>query len=153
MEPSIEHGNVQLLGTFFCKLHPNLVPKFRSRYVNELLALLILNRGKTLRRQDVARLLWTDSDGDKQAQSFRRALSDLRDTIEPEDIRGQILQTHQDGITITENCFDCDIDRFKAGCAEALSSRSVDLGRDMIALYSGELLQPWSSDWILPFRL
>jgi len=66
---------------------------FRSRKVGCLLAFLCLNLGRPVSSHTLKELLWPDSDGDRQSQSLRRAITDLRDALETNTSRGRLVHT------------------------------------------------------------
>ena len=47
-----------------------------------MLSRLALRLGRKVPKTELADLLWPDSDGDRQAQNLRRAISDLRQALE-----------------------------------------------------------------------
>ena len=71
--------SIRMLGGFQVEVAGQTGPqKFRSHTAERLLALLALKLGRESSKGDFLDLLWPDSDGDRQSQNLRRALTDIR---------------------------------------------------------------------------
>lgn len=126
---------------------------FRSRKVGSLLAFLCLNLGRPISNHTLKEVLWPDSDGDRQSQSLRRAITDLRDALEQDTGRGNLVQTENGTVTLAEDVVDFDVRRFES----LLSGRSDSedyLVRtpEALALYAGALMAPLEDAWVYPYR-
>ena len=126
---------------------------FRSRKVGSVLAFLALNECKEVSNHTLQELLWPDSDGDRQAQSLRRAIADLRDVLESDTSRGDIVRTAQGRTSLEMDQIETDTRRFDrllstAGDAEDFDTRVAEA----IALYGGPLLAPFDDDWVFVYR-
>jgi DNA-binding SARP family transcriptional activator len=126
---------------------------FRSRKVGQLLAFLCLNSGRPVSNSTLQDLLWPDSDGDRQSQSLRRAIADLRDAFEGDAGRTELVRTDQGKTQIAEGMVQSDVDAFD----RLLTGNPQEEGFDMraaeaITLYGGPLLAPFDDDWIFAYR-
>lgn len=135
--------NVRMLGRFEV-VSSGVAASFRSRKVGSLLAFLALNKGQAVSNHTLQDLLWPDADGDKQAQSLRRAVADLRDALEIGVERGSIVRTDHGKTALAPGCVSTDADRFEVLLA-------VDLA-DALMLYGGPLLAPMDDDWVFAYR-
>lgn len=115
-------------------------PKFRSRSVERMLSRLALRLGRKVPKTELADLLWPDSDGDRQAQNLRRAISDLRQALDP-SMPDAWLQSDPGHLWLSEDGIDLDVARFRHLVTSRLDD--VDGGgalEEAIALYVGPLL-------------
>ncbi len=119
---------------------------FRSRKVGSLLAFLALNKGQAIANHTLQEMFWPESDGDRQAQSLRRAIADLRDALEENLERGSIVRTDQGRVSLDPAAFATDVERF-----EGLLAGGQDPA-DAMVLYGGPLLAPIDDDWVFAYR-
>jgi DNA-binding SARP family transcriptional activator len=144
---------IRMLGRFEVVSADARPAQFRSRKVGSLLAFLALNKGREVANTTLQDLLWPDSDGDRQSQSFRRAIADLRDALEEDGNRRTIVHTDHGKTGLEMDAFETDVARFEALLAEAESSPDFDLhAAEALALYGGPLLSPLDEDWIYAYR-
>jgi predicted ATPase/DNA-binding SARP family transcriptional activator len=112
-----------------------------------LFALLLLQRGAAIRRDDVAFRLWPDARGDAGRSDLRRHLQYLDRTLCDAGIeRSPIVR---DGALLR-------IDRASAPWVDALAFEDASAGNGRLeeaaALYRGDLLEPFADDWIVEER-
>jgi predicted ATPase/DNA-binding SARP family transcriptional activator len=112
-----------------------------------LFALLLLQRGAAVRRDDVAFRLWPDVSGDAARTDLRRHLQYLDRTLAEAGVeRSPIVR---DGALLR-------IDHAGGPWVDALAfeDASVESGRleEAAALYRGDLLEPFADDWIVEER-
>lgn len=118
-----------------------------------LLAYLALNRNRPVSRHYLQDLLWPDADGDRQYQSLRRAVSDLRDDLGDDPAVASLLKSDQGSLMLEPDSFTTDV-----GLFTELLAGSVDLdalllrGIQALALYRGPLLSLFEDEWIYPYR-
>jgi DNA-binding SARP family transcriptional activator/tetratricopeptide (TPR) repeat protein len=113
-----------------------------------LLAYLVLNRQRTLGRDEVAFALWPDSTDAQALTNLRRELHDLRRTL-PDADRYLAL----DGRTIRwkpEAPAQLDVADMESGIDDAVGG--LDRLRAGIDLYQGDLLPGIYDDWVRPHR-
>ncbi len=143
---------LNLLGRFELRSTASLTPKFRSRSAAILLAYLAIHEGREVARLTLQDAIWAGSDGDKQAQNLRKALSDLRDVLESEVDRGTRVKTLPEAILLSEGFVRIDASEFRK-CAEAgLKNDDEPYLRKAAGLYEGSLLRSWPEEWVSPFR-
>lgn len=144
---------IRMLGRFEVVAQEQPAPTFRSRKVGSLLALLALHRGKSIANQTLQDLLWPESDGDRQSQSLRRAVADLRDALAREGVDREIVQTGQGRTALDLESFETDVDRFEELLKPDWTLPDFELrAAEALALYGGPLLLPIDDDWILAYR-
>jgi|CXWL01.1.fsa_nt_gi DNA-binding SARP family transcriptional activator len=144
---------IRMLGRFEVLAAGSSPVSFRSRKVSSLLAFLALNRGRETANYTLNELFWPDSDGDRQAQSLRRAVADLRDVLETENTRGTIVQTERGKTMLNPSSFETDADRFESLLTEHQNGNDQDIRTsEAIALYGGPLLVSIDDDWVYAYR-
>ncbi|MEO6835960.1 MAG: AAA family ATPase [Candidatus Tumulicola sp.] len=112
-----------------------------------LLAYLLLNRKRTIKREELAALLWPD-EADVQARAnLRRHLYHLRHALNPNDDLPQVIIT--DGAAVQWN--DLAATWFDVEHFEELSSSAATLTQ-AVSTYTGELLDGVYDEWIFPQR-
>jgi predicted ATPase/DNA-binding SARP family transcriptional activator len=140
---------VRLLGGFEVK-HDNKIVTISSRPAQSLFAYLILNTGRSHRREKLAGLLWPDSTEENARNYLRNGLWKLRKAIEKESSKifgdSYILA---DDISVSFNPeapYTLDvatIEDIEAECA------STDGLMDALSFYEGELLPGFYDEWIV----
>ena len=109
--------------------------EFPTRKTAMLFALLAFNPGKTVRRDAVRNLLWSDRGDAQSSGSLRRALSDIRRLLECHDA-GDALWTSATELRLEADAVEVDVDEF--------ASLLTDGGEDALAraalIYRGDLL-------------
>lgn len=126
---------------------------FRSRKVGSLLAFLALNEGREVANATLQDLLWPDADGDRQSQSLRRAVADLRDALEFDGASRGTVQTGHGKVCLNLEAFEADTQTFLSLASEGASSGGTDVrAAAAVALYGGPLLAPLEDDWVHAYR-
>jgi len=147
---------IHLLGEFKVVLtsDPTAVLKFRSRTAERMLALLALRLGRAVSKTELSDLLWPDSDGDRQAQNIRKAISDLRQVLDGSGSSPSLLSSHSDRIWLEEQLVTTDVGRFKSHTDAGLSGVETESNlRAAIQTYSGPLLPGHDASWIDVHRM
>lgn len=124
--------------------------KFRTRSVGMLLAYLVLNEDRVASKLVLKDLLWPDSEADKQAQNFRKALSDLRSAIGNE--RSPLL-VERDVVYLDSDLIDADTTRFRSLSNDGLRMPRFEILAEAVSLYHNELLIDSEDAWIYRYRL
>lgn len=125
----------------------------RSKKAGALLAYLALHRGKALARHLVQDMFWPDADGDRQYQSLRRAVSDLREDLSTGGLDPSILHADQGALLLERDHIRTDLDVFAELLSNPTPSDEFLLhGTEAIALYGGPFLAPIDGDWVLAYR-
>ena len=144
--PESEHGlQIELLGQFTVAIDGRRVEGLRNP---RLLAYLVLNRDRTLTREEVAFALWPDS-GDAQAlTNLRRELHAIRHVLSDAD--RHIGLDHRTIRWRTDAPATLDVAELEL----AYQDPSADLDRLRAAIdrYRGDLLPGLYDDWLGPHR-
>ncbi|MCO5297099.1 MAG: AAA-like domain-containing protein [Fimbriimonadaceae bacterium] len=141
---------IRMLGRFEV-VSSGTAASFRSRRVGALLAFLALNKGRPIANHTLQDLLWPDSDGDRQAQSLRRAIADLRDALEDEGERGKWVRTDHGKTMLAVEAVKSDVEEFESLLAAAQGDDDGAMA-DALVLYGGPLLAPLDDDWVFAYR-
>jgi len=130
------------------------------RKARELLVYLLLHR-RSHPREKLATVLWEHGTAQRTKAYLRKALWQLRDTIEPEtETAESMLRADEDWIQIApEAALWTDVIVFEdvfdevQDCAVAdLSTACVQSLEKAAALYTGDLLENWYEEWCLMER-
>lgn len=143
---------IRMLGRFEVLLQGGQAASLRSRKVGALAAFLALHKGRSVSNHTLQDLLWPDSDGDRQSQSFRRAISDLRDAFEGETGRRDVVQTDHGSVSLAPENFETDLERFESLLADPESADFDLRAAEALALYGGPLLATLDDDWVFAYR-
>lgn len=145
--------HVRMLGRFEAVSDEAIPAVFRSRKVGSLLAFLSLNADRPISNAVLQEMLWPESDGSRQSQSLRRALSDLRDALEDSGSRGAIVQTEQGTTRLAEGCIKTDVETFTRLLNRPVGEEGFDVrAAEAVGLYGGPLLAPLEDDWVFAYR-
>lgn len=144
---------VRSLGRFDVVMGADAPAKFRSRTAASLLAYLVLNLGREVSRFVLEETFWPDSDGDRQSQNLRRAISDLRDVLEDENQHGTVIETKRDVVAASARFLASDASRFLECTDHGLHESDEESLYEAITLYSGPLLAHLHDEWIYSYRL
>ncbi len=109
--------------------------EFPTRKTAMLFALLAFNPGKTIRREAVRNLLWSDRGDAQSSGSLRRALSDIRRLLESHDA-GDALWTSATELRLEADAVQVDVEEF----ASLLTDGGEDALTRAALLYRGDLL-------------
>jgi DNA-binding SARP family transcriptional activator len=122
-----------------------------STRAQSLLAYLVLQRGASQRRDHLAFLLWPESSEQQARTNLRHVLHTLRATVP--DVE-RYLQTTTG--TLSWHGAWADVAAFEAAIARAATEddgeTAVRALREAVDLYSGDLLEGWYDDWLVPER-
>jgi DNA-binding SARP family transcriptional activator len=139
------------------------VTHFRTQKSALLLAYLALfsdpasRRPHCHRRDDLAFLLWPESDAESARASLRYALTLARRVLEPEGTpRGSILIADRASVQLNAGRITTDVAEFEAALQAAARAGSSEEGARWLArgvdLYRGELLAGYFDAWALQER-
>jgi predicted ATPase/DNA-binding SARP family transcriptional activator len=119
-----------------------------TRNAQSLFAFLLLNVGKSYRRERLAGLLWPDSNEENARSNLRHELWRLRKVLETE---GESYFLSED-LTIAFNPMsECNLDVKKLENPEVEKSTAEDL-IESLSTYSGELLPGFYDEWVFAER-
>lgn len=153
-------NSLQVLGFGKLRLQygNQVVVKFPTRQVEELLGFFLLHQGAHHGREKLITLLWPDSDPDKARGRFSTALWRLRAMFDelgtPAD---SYLHATREWVAFAPSYpLQIDIEQFQRTILQAESLTAVSAREkalvDALSLYKGELYEGIYSDWCLVER-
>jgi DNA-binding SARP family transcriptional activator len=145
---------IRLFGSFALECDGQVVSRFPSRKVRDLLAYLALNRNTSYAREHLAGLFWGDFDDEKARHSLNTALWRLNgvlDTRAGERGRAWLRVTAQEiGLNSAADVW-VDVAEFESRCALAERAETPDaraaLETQAVSFYTGDLLADCYEDW------
>lgn len=143
----------RVLGRFEVSNLDNPLPRFRSRTAFALLGYLLLQEGREAPNHRLCSTFWPDSDGDRQAQNLRRAIADLREVLENGMVRGSVVRTRDEAVTLNPSNIASDLDVFVELAGAGLRNSDEAALKEAVELYFGPVLAPLDGDWVLPRRM
>lgn len=133
------------------------IERFRTQKTGELLALLALNAHRPMSREEIAGVIWPESDLISGRASLRTALASLRQQLEPPGTgANSILLADRVSVRLCSDAVYTDVSEFEAACrraerAASLQQRLQDYSQ-AVDLYAGDLLPGYYADWIMEER-
>ncbi len=127
--------------------------KFSSRTALSLLAFLALNKGREFSNVELQELFWPESDGDRQAQNLRRAVSDLRKVLEEGLPLGSVIVTRKGHVCLSSDRVATDVERFLDLIGPGIEEGRQTRLSEAVSLYAGPLLAPLSDYWVASSRM
>uniref|UniRef100_UPI00286C2E65 AAA family ATPase n=1 Tax=Armatimonas sp. TaxID=1872638 RepID=UPI00286C2E65 len=136
------HWRVELLGELRVSCGEKVVTRLESRKVVALLARLALQPQRPHTREELADLLWPESDRETGLARLRHALSSLRRTLVPNELTGEgFFTADRQSVRVRPGSLSCDVSELE----RALGQKRWSVAR---ALYKGELLPGFWDDWL-----
>ncbi len=148
---------VVLLNGLQVRRHEHVIDRFRTQKTGELLAFLALHRQRSLPREEVAGIVWPDSDVEAGRASLRTALASLRQQLEPPGaVANSVVVADRVSVRLNPDALTTDVAEFEAACQVADSAsvheQRLQAGLEAIRVYGGDLLPGCYADWILSER-
>lgn len=148
--------SIQLFGKFTMQADGKRLGGIDSRKVQELLAYLLVYRDRPHPRESLAELLWEASSTAQSKKYLRQALWQMQQLL-PKAEAEPLIRIEPDWIRISpEASYWLDVAEFESAFAEAQGIPGHQLGEAVAAsldraaaLYRGDLLAGWYSDWCL----
>ncbi|MCW3052577.1 MAG: putative ATPase, partial [Chthonomonadales bacterium] len=152
-----EPWRIELLGGLQARQGAQVLSRFRTQKVGALLAYLALESTQLPLREQVAGILWPESDREAGRASLRNALASLRQQLEPHGTpANSVLLADRVRVGLNPEAISTDVSDFEAAVRRSLQSNSPEeaFQADLSAvdLYPGELLSGWYEEWIFPER-
>jgi DNA-binding SARP family transcriptional activator/predicted ATPase len=144
---------VYLLGQFQVKVDGEAITSLNHPRLQELLAYLLLQRGKGISRQHVAFLFWPDSSEEQARTNLRNLLHRLRRAFPVSDDFLVVDETHLQWRS--DISLSVDVAEFEDAILQAESTQrlgQVEFLAQAARLYGGDLLPVCYSDWLLAER-
>ena len=148
--------SIQLFGKFTIQADGKRLGGIDSRKVQELLAYLLVYRDRPHPRESLAELLWEASSTAQSKKYLRQVLWQMQQLL-PKAEAEPLIRIEPDWIRISpEASYWLDVAEFENAFAEAQGVPGHQLGEAVAAsldraaaLYRGDLLAGWYSDWCL----
>ncbi len=144
---------IELLGVGSYRAGPSEDRHTLSSACGEVLARMVLHRGRPLRRDLIAQDLWSDVAWDVRRQRLNKALYRLRQQIEP-DVRNPIYilaPSKSELVFDTAADYWLDIEDFEQRAHRGVAADGIDETTELsqaIELYSGYLCQSLEGYWV-----
>lgn len=127
--------------------------KWRTAKVQELFLYLLLNVGKTIRKDELSELLWPDFEIDRAHSQLYTAIYHIRKTLNP--FRDHFsIKNMNEGYILMGNNIQIDMVEWehKISSLPPIHSGNIDQYEDAMSLYTGSYLQEHAYAWIEPER-
>lgn len=151
---------IELLGGVRAIQGDRIVSHFESRKAVSLLAYLAYHRQRIHPREVLAEMLWSDEGAEATRDRLRQALAAIRRVLETESNETEsprILMADRSDVGFCPDAVSTDAEQFVSSAALAAKAagdplRRLDLLREAIALYRGDLMPGYSDSWIISER-
>ena len=147
----------QLFGKLKVQTNSQSVIGLDKRKEQELLCYLLIHPDRPHPRETLASLLWGDTSTEKSRKYLRQALWHLHTTlkeVQPGPV--EVLSAEHDWVQLNlEACwvdvatFECAFAYTQGVASKELDRAGAELLKTAAALYKGDLLDGWYSDWCL----
>jgi predicted ATPase/DNA-binding SARP family transcriptional activator/TolA-binding protein len=143
---------IQLLGGLRVVAESGELTRFRTQKTAALLGYLARYKRRSFTREQLADLLWPDSDAEHARHNLRMALSSLRKQLESlGETEGQLLQADRLQVRLDPSQFETDVEAFEhalaaAGRAAGRAAQTNWLARAAEA-YGGPFLPEIGDEW------
>lgn len=150
----MELCQVELFGGIKAIVSGRVVARFRTEKTALLLAYCAYFLGREHPRETLIEMLWPDSDPDQARNSLSKAVSSLRNQLEPAGIEpGTVLQADRRTVGLNPDFATCDAHRFARliEAANKISDPSAEMAalEQAVGLFKGELMPGFYADWIM----
>lgn len=159
------HLAISVLGELGASKEDDIVLSFESDKVRALLAYLVVESGRSHRRETLVGILWPDCSEQAARHNLSQALLNLRKVLGDHTANPPYLQITRDTIQFNrESDYSLDMDQFNA-CysvwekSQGQENADITSLEDMVGLYRGEFLQGFYlkdsaefEEWILGQR-
>lgn len=140
------HWRVELFSELRVVCGERVVTRLESRKIVALLARLALQPQRVHTREELADLLWPESDRETGLARLRHALSSLRRTLVPTDLTGDgFFIADRQNVRVRPEALSCDVRDFESAVRQKKWTEAQ-------RLYTGELLPGLYDDWICDER-
>jgi DNA-binding SARP family transcriptional activator/predicted ATPase len=159
------HLSIQVLGEFEVSNGDETISSFESDKVRALLAYLVVEAGRSHRRETLVGLLWPDCSEQTARHNLSQALFNLRQVLGDHTANPPYLQITRDAVQFNrESDYSLDLEEFDARCSAWEKSRGQEKAditplKDLVRLYRGKFLQEFYlkdstefEEWILVQR-
>lgn len=145
---------IELLGELQVRQHDRTITRFRTHKAALLLACLAYPPYRPHPRDELAELLWPESEPSAARLNLRVELASLRRQLEPPGVpQGAVLRADHAVVELNPLAISTDVFAFQTAVQEAEKTedqdRRISLLRRAVELYRGELLPGCYDDWVL----
>lgn len=150
ISPARHPLHVQVCRELAFKKNGNSEPiKWRTTKVQELFLYLLLNEGKTVRKDELSELLWPDFEIDRAYSQLYTSIYHVRKTLRPYIDHFSIKNIH-DGYILTINDVQIDIIEWesKIKSLPSINQDNIEQYESAMELYTGAYLQEYAYAWI-----
>jgi len=149
---------VEMLGTLQARSEDATIVRFRTRKVGLLLAYLAYHSGRSHSRDELADMLWPDTEPEHARRNLRQALSSLRHHLEPPPLpTGAVLVTKQGSVSLNGAYVATDVAELHARVRRAATvsdeAERIQELSNAVGLFRGELLTGYYEEWVQRERL
>lgn len=143
----------RLFGKFTALVGDQPIDEFGSAKAQELLAYLLVYNDRSHTRERLAELLWEASSNAAAKKYLRQALWQMQQALPT----GGLIENETDWIRISRQAeYRLDVGEFEQAFARARGVPGQELEPEIaagleraVALYQGDLLERWYSDWCI----
>ena len=148
---------IELLGRLSARQDGRVIRRFRTQKTGALFAYLAYYRDRPHPREELIELFWPEDAAPAARNSLRVSLTSLRRQLEGPGIpAGAILIADRANVQLNPAACLTDVAEFekafRASAEVESAAARVQLLRQAVDLYQGELLPGYYEDWILPER-
>ncbi len=137
---------IEMLGGLRVYRDDRLIAKFATQKAAMLLARLAMPPGRHHSREELAELLWPESEPETSRHNLRQSLSSLRRQLEPPGIpASSVLLADRTNLCLQSTVISTDVAEFEA----ALRAGNLGLAA---AIYHGIFLPGFYDDWVITER-
>jgi DNA-binding SARP family transcriptional activator len=148
--------SIQLFGKFTIQADGKRLGGIDSSKVQELLAYLLVYRGRPHARESLAELLWEASSTAQSKKYLRQALWQMQQMLPKAEYK-ELIRIEPDWVRISpEADYWLDVAEFENAfsLAHGIPGQQIEIAvaarlDKAVALYRGDLLEGWYSDWCL----
>lgn len=146
---------VELLGGLRARSSFGEISRFRTRRVGMLLAFLALHVGRSFSRDELAELLWPDTEEEVGRRNLRQALHSLRKVLEPPAVpAGSVIVGGASMVGLNHETVTTDVQEMERLVVSARQAQEERLAqwKGALELYRGDLLPGMDELWTLNER-
>jgi predicted ATPase/DNA-binding SARP family transcriptional activator len=148
---------INLLGELHAEGCSRVIHRFRTQKTGTLLAYLAYHLQRSHPREELIELLWPGCDAEHGRNSLSKALSSLRQQLEPPGVpRGDVIIADHASLRLNPGTVETDVAEFqaanKAAARVGSGTEQARLLTRAAELYRGPFLSGRYDDWILAER-
>ena len=150
----VVQSRIEMFGGLRVIQGDRVIQKFQTQKTGALLAYLAIHAPRTFSREIIAGLLWPDGDPAAIRNRLNQAVSSLRRQLHPpgSNPNGIIVADHQ-MVSVNSTALTSDVHDFRQLLRNAATlhhhqqDRAMELRREAVDMYRGELLEGYVEEW------